>query len=125
MILADTCIWIEWLAATRSGRKFAPVLRDTARLLVPTIVQLELRKWALREIAEDEIDRVMAGTRLGHVAPLTEALAFHAAENAKQYRLATADAIIYATALARDAKLLTMDKHFAGLPGVEYVAQEV
>lgn len=125
MILADTCVWVEWLGATESGRRFGPVLRNTAQLLIPTIVQLELRKWALREIGEGEVDRVMAGTRLGHVVPLTEPLAFHAADIARQYRLATADAIIYATALAHDAKLLTMDKHFANLPGVDYVAKPI
>ena len=123
MIVADTCVWVEWIAGTRVGRQFAPSIRNTARLLVPTIVQLELRKWALRELAEDEVDRVMAGTQLGHVVPLTEMLAFHAAEIARQYRLATADAIIYATALAHDAKLLTSDRLFADLPGVEYVAK--
>lgn len=125
MIVADTCVWVEWIAGTLLGKRFAPSIRDTAHLLVPTIVQLELRKWALREIAEDEIDRVMAGTRLGHVVPLTEPLAFHAADIARQYRLATADAIIYATALAHDAKLLTSDKHFADLPGVQYVAKAI
>ena len=123
MSVADTCVWVAWIAGTQIGKRFAPALRDTAHLLVPTIVQLELRKWALREIGEDEIDRVMAGTRLGRVAPLTEPLAFHAADLARQYRLATADAIIYATTLAHDAKLLTIDKHFADLPGVEYVAK--
>jgi predicted nucleic acid-binding protein len=34
--------------------------------------------------------------------------------------LATADAIIYATALAHDADLLTCDRHFEGLAGVRF-----
>jgi predicted nucleic acid-binding protein len=33
------------------------------------------------------------------------------------------DALIYATALATDATLVTCDAHFAGLPGVEYHAK--
>lgn len=32
--------------------------------------------------------------------------------------LATADAVVYATALEYDADLLTCDAHFEGLPGV-------
>ena len=32
-----------------------------------------------------------------------------------------ADAIIFATARARGAKLLTCDAHFDGLPGVDFV----
>jgi predicted nucleic acid-binding protein len=35
--------------------------------------------------------------------------------------LATADAIVYATALAHHADLLTCDRHFEGLPRARYV----
>ncbi|MBS0556419.1 MAG: PIN domain-containing protein [Proteobacteria bacterium] len=38
----------------------------------------------------------------------------------RQYRLATADAIVYATALEHDADLLTCDSHIKNLPGVAY-----
>jgi len=123
MIVADTCVWIEWLVGTPQGRQFAAVMRDTTHLLVPTLVQLELRKWALRELTEDEVEQVIAGTRLGHVLPLTESIALHAADLSRQHHLATADAVIYATALAHDAGLLTIDQHFARLPGVKYIAK--
>jgi predicted nucleic acid-binding protein len=36
-------------------------------------------------------------------------------------KLATADAIVYATALAHGAELLTCDRHFENLPGVLFV----
>jgi len=35
-----------------------------------------------------------------------------------------ADAIIYATAQQHEARLITSDAHFEGLPRVEYVAME-
>ena len=35
--------------------------------------------------------------------------------------IATADAIVYATALSRGADLLTCDRHFDGMPGVRLV----
>ncbi|MFT3975091.1 MAG: PIN domain-containing protein [Amaricoccus sp.] len=37
------------------------------------------------------------------------------------HRLATADAIIFATARARNATLVTCDAHFDGLPGVTLI----
>jgi predicted nucleic acid-binding protein len=40
-----------------------------------------------------------------------------------QHKLATADAIIYATARAHDADVLTCDRHFQGLSGVQYIAK--
>ena len=38
--------------------------------------------------------------------------------------MATADVMIYATALAQGADVLTCDRHFATLPAVRYVAKE-
>ncbi|CAM5391449.1 PIN domain-containing protein [Rhodanobacter lindaniclasticus] len=38
----------------------------------------------------------------------------------RQHKLATADAIVYATALEHDADLLTCDAHFEKLPGVVF-----
>jgi uncharacterized protein len=44
-----------------------------------------------------------------------------AAELCAKHKLATADAIIYATSLAHGADLLTCDRHFKNLPGVRFV----
>jgi predicted nucleic acid-binding protein len=37
-----------------------------------------------------------------------------------EHKLATADSLIYATALEYEATLWTQDKHFDGLPQVKY-----
>ena len=50
-----------------------------------------------------------------------ESIALSAAELCARYKLATADAIVYATALARGADLLTCDRHFEDLPYARYV----
>ena len=52
------------------------------------------------------------------MVPLNTSIARMAAELHRQHKLATADAIVYATARARGAELLTCDAHFASLPGV-------
>ena len=52
------------------------------------------------------------------VVPLDTATALLAADLHRQHKLATADAIVYATALQKGAELLTCDAHFQGLPGV-------
>jgi predicted nucleic acid-binding protein len=51
---------------------------------------------------------------------LDEATALYAAELAQTYGLATADALVYATALRQRALLVTCDAHFEGLAGVDY-----
>lgn len=122
--LIDTSVWIEWLSDTPLGRALASELPDSAEWLVPTMVQLELAKWLTREVGEDEADRVIAFTRTCFVVTLDTEIALSAAALCATHKLATADAIIYATALAHEAELLTCDRHFASLPGVRFVAKE-
>jgi len=123
MRLVDTSAWIEYLTGSALGRALAGELPARADWLVPTVVQLELAKWLAREVGEDRADRVIAFTETCVVADLDTATALSAAALCASYRLATADAIIYATALAHRADLLTCDRHFENLPGVKLVAK--
>ena len=120
MLVADTCIWVEWITGTALSKRFAPLFADTFNLLVPTLVQHELYKWGLRQLSEKQAEAVVAGTRLGRVIPLTESIALHAAALARTHRLATTDAIVYATADLANPRLITIDRHFLGLAGVDY-----
>lgn len=82
-------------------------------------MQLELARWLTREVGEDKADQVIAFTETCVVADLDTATALAAAELCSRHGLASADAIIYATALARGADLLTCDRQFERLPGVQ------
>jgi predicted nucleic acid-binding protein len=118
MVLVDTSAWIEWLIGSPTGDKLTGQLPQQSDWLVPTMVQLELAKWLTREVGEDKADQVIAFTQVCQVIPLDTEIALAAAEAYRTHRLATADAIIFATARLRDATLLTCDAHFDGLPGV-------
>lgn len=59
------------------------------------------------------------------IVDLDSELALAAAELSTHHRLSTADAVIYATALAFGADLLTCDAHFKDLPGVRYIAKSM
>jgi predicted nucleic acid-binding protein len=118
MVLVDTSAWIEWLIGSPTGDKLAPHLPEQADWLVPTMVQLELSKWLTREVGEDKADQVIAFTQVCQVVSLDTEIALAAAEACRDHKLATADAIMFATAQARGATLLTCDAHFKNLPGV-------
>ena len=118
MRLVDTSAWIEWLSDTPLGRALSPELPAREDWLVPTMVQLELAKWLTREVGEDKADQVIAFTETCIVADLDTPTALSAAALCARHGLATADAIIYATARAHGADLLTCDRHFDGLDGV-------
>lgn len=121
MVLVDTSAWIEWLIGSATGDRLAAHLPAQADWLVPTMVQLELAKWLTREVGEDKADQVIAFTQVCTVVPLDTEIALAAAELCRAHRLATADAIILATARAQGAGLLTCDRHFEGLPGVTLI----
>ena len=118
MQVVDTSAWIEWLAGSPLGRELGMDFPDKLQCIVPTIVQLELSKWLVRELGEESADQVIAYTQKCQVVPLDTTIALLAADLHREYKLATADAIVYATARKHSAELLTCDKHFNGLPGV-------
>lgn len=70
---------------------------------------------------EDKADQGVAFTETCVIADLDTAAALSAADLCTRQKLATADAIVYATARAHGADLLTCDRHFERLPGVRFV----
>jgi predicted nucleic acid-binding protein len=121
MRLVDTSVWIEWLTDSAVGRALGAELPRSDEWLVPTIVQLELAKWLTREVGEHRADQVIAFTETCIVADLDTSIALGAAALCAQHKLATADAVVYATAQVHGADLLTCDRHFDGLPRVRFV----
>ena len=114
----DTSAWIEWLIGSEVGNKLGKEFPDKLQCIVPTIVQLELSKWLVRELGEEKADQVIAYTEKCVVVSLDTRIALMAADFHRLHKLATADAIVYATARQQGARLLTCDAHFQGLAGV-------
>lgn len=121
MRVIDSSAWIEWMLNSPTGRQLSGQIPEPGDCIVPTIVQLELSKWLLREQDEDALNNFIAYTMLCRIVPLDTAIARRAAEICAQHKLATADAIIYATALQNEADILTCDAHFEGLEHVTYL----
>ena len=121
MILVDTSAWIEWLISSPTGDALTPYMPKQADWLVPTMVQLELNKWLNREVGEEKSDQVIAFTQVCQVVPLDAEVALLAAEVYRTHKLATADAVIFATAKLHGARLVTCDAHFKDLSNVDLV----
>ena len=121
MRVVDTSIWIEWLIDSPLKQAIVKEFPEAAHCIVPTIVHLELYKWLLRQMGETEADQVISFTQTCVVVQLDTKIALQAAELHRQYKLATADAIVYATALSNGADLITCDAHFASLPNVVFI----
>ncbi|MBI3662820.1 MAG: type II toxin-antitoxin system VapC family toxin [Acidobacteria bacterium] len=117
-VLVDSSGWVEYFGESPKARQFAPFLEDESRLIVPTIVLYEVRKKLLLTAGKVIADRFLSVAFRTFVIPLDEQLAVASATISIEKKLAMADAIIYATALAQHAELVTSDQAFSGLPGV-------
>lgn len=119
--VVDTSAWIEWLQDGAARNELMAYMPKRENCMVPTIVQLELSKWLMRHRSEEDADVMIAYTQKCQIWPLDTATALRAAELHREYKLATADAIVYASALLSGASLLTCDAHFEGLPDVQWI----
>lgn len=120
MHLLDSSAWLECLESGPNTREFGPILRQLPALLIPSVVLMEVRKVVLHQRSKEAAEAISNSMRTGIVVPLDAPLASFAADLAIKHKLPLADAIIYATTLARKATLWTQDEHFKGLPNVRF-----
>lgn len=121
--LVDSSGWIEYLTDGKKADLFAPFLELEEFLLVPSIVFYEVYKKLLAVSEVNPAIRTAPWRFVSHALRATNAvfdtdIALKAVEVSRNYKLAMADAIIFATAQFHNANLVTSDSHFAGLPGV-------
>ena len=120
MNVVDSSCWLEWFAGQPHARAFREAIFDTAELLVPTIVLVEVHRRMLQQRGEQAALDASAFMKSGIVVVLDADLAVAAALVGQRQRLPLADSIIMATAEAYGATLWTMDAHFQKLPNVRY-----
>ena len=84
--VVDTSAWIEWLTGSDLGEIIGKALPERPHCIVPTIVQLELSKWLVREVGEDAADQVIAYTQKCVVVPLDTTIALLAADMHRQHK---------------------------------------
>ena len=123
MNVIDSSAWLEFVAGTSVGGRFAKVIEKTQDLIVPSITIYEVFKKVLIERGEDLALTIIAHMRLGKVIDLDADLALRAAELSAQRKLPMADSIVLATAQAHRATLWTLDRDFKGMDGVRYFAK--
>ena len=118
IVLVDSSGWLEYITGDEKADAFGDILQRDIQVLVPTIVLYEVLKILLLRAGRSEADAFLSEALRRKVVDLTDTIALAAASLSIDYKLPMADAIIYATARAHQAELVTSDAHFAGLPGV-------
>lgn len=122
MNLVDSSGWLEFFARGVNAATFAAPIRDRARLIVPSIVILEVRRRLLQQAQPIElIDEAVASMRRNRVIDLDFELAVLAADLGTTLKLPLADSVILAAARMHDAVLWTQDADFQGMDGVKFI----
>ncbi|MBK8476803.1 MAG: type II toxin-antitoxin system VapC family toxin [Opitutaceae bacterium] len=122
MNVVDSSAWLAYFADELTANYFAPAIEDTAALVVPVVCLYEVSKIVRRERGEEAAFQIVAAMQQGLTIDLDANLALEAATLGLEEHLALADSIVYAVAKAYGATLWTQDTHFAGKPGVNYIA---
>jgi len=124
LFLVDSSGWVEFMGDGPLAEKFAPYFEREEHLLVPAIALYEVYKKLLSAQGSTAADRFLSVVLRARLVPIDERLALLAARISLDRRLAMADAMIYATALAAGAHLITSDSHFQGLAEVTVIGPD-
>jgi toxin FitB len=121
MKVIDSSGWIELFMNGPLAEPYAEHLTDLGKIMTPTLVIYEVYKKLKKELGEEMALIASAQMEKTRIVPLSTAIAYRAADLSIQYRLATADSMVYATADLNDAQLITSDADFKDLPSVLFL----
>ncbi len=121
LTLVDSSGWIEFASDGPLADRFSEYLESAHDVVTPSIVVYEVYKRLKRDASETIADAILAHMGTTRVIALDDQLAVQAAEVSLAHGLAMADAIVYATAKAHHATLVTGDSDFRDLPDVVLV----
>ena len=132
-IVVDTYAWIELLIGSEKGSKVKDLLEKADEVYTPDIVLAEVARKFLREGTDEKtinewLEIITDSSTIIQIdmATALESAKCHLemAKKAKMQKQNTPslfDAIVQATAIIKDCKIVTGDEHFKNLHGVSWL----
>ena len=126
-IVVDAYAWVELFLGSEKGRKVKEILEDADEVYTPDTVLAEIARKYVKEGAEEKtVDaRLETITAASNIAQIDTKIALEAARcymqlvtDAKKAKLKAPslfDAIVLATGILLESKILTGDEHFRNL----------
>jgi toxin FitB len=121
MILIDSSGWIELFSGGPQAAAYADYFKDPSQIVTPTVVVYEVYKKIKRERTEEEALLAVSLMKKTAIIPLEESIALLAADLSLKFSLPMADAMVYASAVEKNAQLITGDSHFKDLDKVTLI----
>ncbi len=119
-LVLDSSALIEMLLEGPHGGAYLKAAEEAEALIVPAVCLHETYRFVAAHKDEPTAEDFAATLRNHQVCDLDGDLALQAARLGRRHKLALADSMVYATARAYDAVLMTQDADFKDLPGVRY-----
>ena len=120
MNLVDSSGWLEYFTDDKNAEFFAPIIENTAEIIISVINLYEVYKKISSEKDENEAIQAVALMQQSKVIDVTNSISILAAKLSIKFKIPMADSIIYATARIYDAIVWTQDSDFKDLEGVKY-----
>ena len=124
MNVVDSSGWLAYFARNTNASFFAPVVKATDDLVVPTVCMYEVFKQLLAQRGEDDALQAIGIMSLGISADLTQEIVVNAAYISSEFKIAMADSVILATTRSNNATLWTQDADFKDIDGVQYIEKK-
>lgn len=115
--------WLEYFGNGPNAEIFAPAIKATDSLVVPTICIYEVFKRVCIERDEEEALKAVGVMSLGRMIELTREIVISAAVLSLELKLLMADSIILATSRYYQGTLWTQGEDVLNLKGVKYIAK--
>ena len=121
MNIVDSSGWMAYFINEESAEIYAPIIQDTANLLVSSISLYEVYKKLTTKIDERLAMDGIVLMKQANVISVTEEIALNAAKLSIEKKIPMADSIIYTTGILNDATIWTQDYDFINLPNVKFI----
>ncbi len=112
-LLVDSCVWIELIRGSKIGKTLKKYIDGDYDILISSITITEVYHYTLKYEGETLAKRFLNFMiQRSFTIPVIKDIAIKAAEIKTEKKWGIGDSIIYATCLAREAKILTCDSDF-------------
>ena len=121
-VLVDSWAWIEYFKGTKHGSKAKEIIDSNEHIIISVINIAEVFKYFLSEKNEKEANIILGYIlKRSFVIPLFTEISIEAAKLRYKKKWGLGDAIIYATAIHNNAKLLSGDSDFKNENNVIFI----
>ena len=121
-LVIDSWAWVELFRKGPHADRVALEIEKHSDALVSAVSVFEVGRRIQRDFCKDAcMDSAHIMLKKARVVPVTIEETYTALRLIQEHKLHVTDALIYATAVNHDCKLLTGDPHFKGKLGVMYL----